>query len=247
MNPIDELLESNEQPFYQTRQHHVTLIVPAVTKVALVVILIAAGVQSNIAFGQHQLVLIGGLTASQVIPLACGVISFLVLASIVNDYMRWRGEHYAITDHRLVLTHGFMGRRVVQLPFEHVQNTSWSQNPLGQLIGYGKIEIVQHNNDVHSVDYVIAPKLFHQKLSEAQRDFEQGYGYLDDESANQPTESYRDPPPDDPRPTQENHHTSNEKSHSFSERLEDLKALRDRGILSLEEFETQLRELRDRA
>ncbi len=233
---IDEQLGKNEQMLYEARQHLVMLISLILSKLILIGIMIVTGIVSREAFIDNtEPIMIGSFTlvlpANQLIPALAGVISILMLIGIVNDYLLWVAERYIITDRRVIKFHGFANKTVIESSLGKINDIAYKQNLMGGLFGYATIEIYTASEDtINTMDYVAQPIAFKQALQGAIANYEQGYGYLDlhiqpggpmtDHMAYRPLD--------------------------INQTLEDLAKLRDRGILSSDEFETKKRELLNR-
>jgi membrane protein YdbS with pleckstrin-like domain len=226
---IDSLLGRGEQILYVARQHTFVLIINILTELALIAVLVAAGVASNIAFAQNSTPLIGSFTASDLILIICVVISIAVLISGFLDYLRWSTEQYVVTDRRVIQVRGLLNKRVTDSSLEKINDVELRQTLIGRIFNFGTVSILTASGDegVNVMDRIGAPLDFKKAMLEAKYNHDRGYGYL---------ESY--PPP----------HGAATMSGSgdIQRMLEDLAALRDRGILSDNEFEAKKRELLSR-
>lgn len=222
---LDNLLSRGEQILYVARQHLFVLIANLATELTLIALLVAAGVASNMAFDSAR-VTFGGITASDLILLICVGISVVVLISGFLDYLRWTVEQYVITDRRVIQVRGLLSRRIIDTPLEKITDVEIQQPFIGRLLNFGTVTFTTAAGEggVHSLDRITAPLAFQQALLEARQQLERGYGYLDT--------SYGSVPP-----------TPASVPVEVQRTLEELAALRDRGILSLDEFEAKKREL----
>src|SRR6266487_1289679 len=107
---IDQLLARGENILYIGRQHIFVLISNILAELALIALLIAAGVAS-----QRYLtnVRVAGQPGGTVVLLVCGVISLIVLISAFFDYLRWNNEEYAVTDQRVIHLRGIFNKDVI--------------------------------------------------------------------------------------------------------------------------------------
>lgn len=224
---IDSLLGRGEQILYVARQHIFVLVANILTELALIAILVAAGVASNMAFDTSTVV-VGGLTASNLILLICVGISVIVLISGFMDYLRWTSEQYIITDRRVIQVRGILNKRVTDSSLEKINDVELRQSLIGRLLNFGTVEILTATGDegANLMDRIQSPLEFKRAMLEAKHNHERGYGYLD--PAYQPARVPASAPAD------------------IQRTLEELAALRDRGILSADEFEAKKRELLSR-
>jgi uncharacterized membrane protein YdbT with pleckstrin-like domain len=224
---IDSLLGRGEQILYIARQHIFVLVANILTELALIALLVAAGVASNMAFRNNTTPLIANMTASSLILLICVVISVIVLLSGFADYLRWTTDQVIVTDRRVIQIRGILNKRVLDSSLEKINDVGLSQSLLGRMLNYGTVEILTASGDegVNVLDRIEAPLEFKRAMLEAKHNHDRGYGYLDPGGYTTP----RQATPADIQQT-----------------LEELAALRDRGILSSDEFEAKKRELLSR-
>jgi uncharacterized membrane protein YdbT with pleckstrin-like domain len=227
MSYIDSLLGRGEQILYVARQHIFVLVANILTELALIALLVAAGLASNMAFDTSNAV-IGGITASNLILVICVGISVIVLISGLIDYMRWNAEQYIVTDRRVIQVRGVLSKRVTDSSLEKINDVELRQSLLGRMLNFGTVEILTAAGEegANLMDRIEAPLAFKKAMLEAKHNHERGYGYL--EPAYQPSRAAPNAPAD------------------IQRTLEELAALRDRGILSSDEFEAKKRELLSR-
>lgn len=228
MSYIESLLGRGEQVLYVARQHIFVLIANILTELTLIALLVAAGVASNMAFDPSNVVF-GSMTASRLILLICVAISVVVLISGFIDYMRWTSEQYIVTDRRVIQMRGILNKRVTDSSLEKINDVELRQSLIGRMLNFGTVEILTAAGEegANLMDRIEGPVEFKRAMLEAKHNHERGYGYLDPgyhaprgQMANAPAEIQRT--------------------------LEELAALRDRGILSTDEFEAKKRELLSR-
>ncbi|MBC8077754.1 MAG: PH domain-containing protein [Chloroflexales bacterium] len=222
---VDELLGRGESILYIARQHIFVLISRIFTELVLIGLLVAAGVVANAAFNNPS-VTIGPLQTGQLILLITLVISAGLLLSGLIDYLRWNNEQYIITDRRVIQIRGVLNKEVIDSSLEKINDVELSQSWLGRIFDYGTIEVLTASESgVNAMDRIGHPLDFKRSMLEAKHQHDRGYGYFD-------------PQPDAADPA----HAPVDIERTIAE----LAALRDRGILSTDEFETKKRELLDR-
>lgn len=225
---VEGLLGRGEQILYIARQHIFVLIANMLSELALIALLVAAGVASRIAFDTASIV-VGGMTASNLILLICVSISVIVLISGFVDYMRWNTEQYIVTDRRVIQVRGILNKRVTDSSLEKINDVELRQSLIGRMMNFGTIEILTAAGEegANLMDRIEGPMEFKKAMLDAKQNHERGYGYLD--PMYQPSRG-----------------AGPIASGDIQRTLEELAALRDRGILSAEEFEAKKRELLSR-
>ncbi|MBX0327930.1 PH domain-containing protein [Oscillochloris sp. ZM17-4] len=226
---IDQLLGRGEQIIYIARQHLFVLIANILAELTLIAVLVAAGVASNWAFSTNTTPLIGSLTASSLILLLCVVISVIVMISGFMDYLRWTTEQYVITDRRVIQVRGIVNKRVIDSSLEKINDVELRQTLIGRMMNFGTVEILTASDDaINVMDRIEGPLEFKKAMLDAKHNHERGYGYLDPQSYQSPQQ----------RPSMS--------AGDIQRTLEELAALRERGILSTDEFEAKKKELLSR-
>lgn len=72
--------------------------------------------------------------------IAIGVIALLGLIFFtVVPFLRWRTEHFVITNYHVFFRTGMLHRREHQIPLAHIQNLETSVSFWGRLLGYGSL------------------------------------------------------------------------------------------------------------
>lgn len=227
MSYVESLLGRGEQILYVARQHIFVLIMNILTELTLIGILVAAGVASNLAFRNNSTAMIGGISISDLILLICLVISIIVLISGFLDFLRWNSEQIVITDRRVLQIRGVFNKRVIDSSLGKINDIELRQSIIGRIFNFGTIEILTASGaEGANVMGIEAPLEFKRALLEAKHNLERGYGYLEAEGyiPSRPVSSVTE----------------------IQRTLEELARLRDRGILSPEEFEAKKRDLLSR-
>jgi membrane protein YdbS with pleckstrin-like domain len=228
MTSIDELLGQDEQVLYKVRQHWFGLVVRLLSHLALIALLVSAGVVSKTAFHQASTPIVGTFSASDLILMITLVISLFLLTTASSDYLHWLNDRYLVTDRRVIQVRGIFSMSLIGVPLENIETITITQDFTGRQMNYGTIEIATNEqNLVNVIENASKPALFKQAVQEAIQNYQCGYGYLE--------------PMPEPElvavgvPQQPIRNT-----------IEELAVLRDRGILSTAEFEAKKRELLSR-
>lgn len=225
---LEHLLGRGEQILYVARQHLFVLIANIVTELALIALLVAAGMASHMAFDTSTITF-GGITARNLILLICIGISLAVLFSGFLDFLRWNNTQHVVTDRRLLQVEGVLSKRVNDVALEKINEVTLHQSFTGRLLNFGTVTVFTASGDpgINVLDRIEAPLAFQRALLEARRQLEQNYRFFE--------RVYRPAPAPIASAPAEVQRT-----------LEELAALRDRGILSIDEFEARKRELLSR-
>jgi len=91
-----------------------------------------------------------------------GLLWWLALIPIgraVYRVFEWRLEWFVATDKRLLLTSGFISRKVAMMPIVKVTDMSYTRTPLGRLLGYGRFVLESAGQDqaMRRIDWVAHP------------------------------------------------------------------------------------------
>ena len=226
---VDELLARDEQVLYDGRQHTFVLVSSILTEMVLIAILIAAGVAA-----QRYLtnVSVAGQPGGTVVLLVFGVISVLVLISAFLDYLRWNNEQYIVTDQRVIQVRGVFNKNVIDSSLDKINDIELRQSWLGRIFDYGNIEILTASEvGINEMRKIGHPLDFKRAILEAKHNYTRGFGYLDPQTIAAYTQPAAVPDAD---------------AADLEQTLQKLADLRDRGLLSVDEFEAKKRELLSR-
>lgn len=228
MNTIDTLLGRGERVRYLGRQHVFVLISNILTELLLIGVLIAAGVVSQVAFPDKVL---AGMEVGVLVLIVCVIISLFILGSAFLDYLRWSNEQCIVTDRRVILLRGIFNTAAIDIPLERINGVELRQSWLGRLFGFGDVEIVTvSETGVSQCRSLADPQGLQRAMNDARDDIERGYAYIDQRDI----DAYLDV--EDTLPDVDR----------VSHALQRLADMRDRGLISREEFENKKRELLNR-
>ncbi|WP_129671959.1 PH domain-containing protein [Candidatus Chloroploca sp. Khr17] len=221
MNYVDSLLSRGEQIVYVARQHIFVLISNILAELSMIALLVAAGVASHVAFDTSQPVM-SDLTASSLILLISITMSLVVLVSGFIDYLRWTTEQYVVTDRRVIQVQGVLNKRVTDSSLEKINDVELRQSIFGRMMNFGTVAILTASGSegLSVMDRIADPLAFKRAMMDAKHNLERGYGFLE--------QAYI--------------HSSGA-AGDIQRTIEDLADLRDRGILSSDEFEAKKQEL----
>jgi len=133
----DNLLVQGERVIVNKRPHWKVLILPTI----LFIVIIAAGValatwisKSNWESPQWAYYTIIGVA----------VVALIIL--VLVPFVRWRTEHFVITNHHVFFRTGLLSRREHQIPLGQIANMETEVTFWGRLMGYGSL-IVESSAD----------------------------------------------------------------------------------------------------
>lgn len=152
--------------------------------------------------------------------LATAAFGLIVVLSAVADIMRWRNEQFVITDRRVLQLQGVLSKNVLDSSLEKITDVQLEQSLFGRMFNFGNVDILTASDEgVNRMQAIRRPIEFKRAMMDSRARYD---GYLDRAPV-----AY-----DQPR--------------DVRAVLEQLAALRDRGILSPAEFEAKKRELLSR-
>jgi uncharacterized membrane protein YdbT with pleckstrin-like domain len=141
---INKYLLPREVQVATVRQHPAVLI-PASAQ-ALGGLVVAALLTATVVHG-----IIAG-----VVWIACAVLLLRLLWKILN----WSVDYFVVTTERLLLTTGFLTRRVAMMPLTKVTDMSFRRTFPGRLLGYGEfiVESAGQDQALRNVEYIPYPE-----------------------------------------------------------------------------------------
>ncbi|HEV2452282.1 MAG TPA: PH domain-containing protein [Streptosporangiaceae bacterium] len=143
---VNKYLLPHEHQVITVRKHPAVLIGP----VALVVGgLVLAGVLSEF-IGKH----------SGVALLAIWIAWAVLLGYLVVKAIDWSVNYFVVTSQRMLLTSGFVTRKVAMMPMTKVTDMSFQRSFQGQLLGYGTfvLESAGQEQALRTVDHLPYPE-----------------------------------------------------------------------------------------
>lgn len=142
----------------------------------------------------------------------------LVLARLALVLVAWGNERYIITNRRVLKVEGIFNKQVTDSSLEKVNDVVLEQSVLGRLLGYGDIHIITGSDiGVNHFERIHHPVRFKQAMLNAKTDL-----HTSTSAAPEPTRSLED---------------------DVFAAIERLAELRQRGLITEEEFERKKAEL----
>jgi hypothetical protein len=167
------------------------------------------------------------------------VIAFIPLAELVRIVLDWWNERYLITNRRVMEVRGTINKHVRDSALEKVNDVELNQSVVGRLLGFGTVQIITGSDiGVNKFQRISKPVHFKRAMLNAKEDLHTVLPAAVDEQAAQgrPAEEIEageidaEPPADVDIP----------------DLLVELDELRQKGIISDEEFQAKKKELLSR-
>jgi uncharacterized membrane protein YdbT with pleckstrin-like domain len=160
-----------------------------------------------------------------------GILALLWAGWLGLRYLNWNFTHFVVTSKRVIYRTGVLGKHGVEIPLDRISNINFNQSVWERVIGAGDLEIESAGRDGQTkFDDVWHPDAVQHELYEQIEDHARtraGYG------AGAPS----------PAPAAA---AAPSAGASVPEQLDQLAALRDRGVITAAEFEAKKAQLLDR-
>jgi uncharacterized membrane protein YdbT with pleckstrin-like domain len=213
------LLIENEQLVLEMRPHWIALVIPAI-----VTILVLVGLGFAIAYAPDD-----GAGRTVVVWGAVAVGVFLVVWYPVRRFIAWATSWFVVTSERIIHREGWIAKRSMEIPLEAINDVRFQQGVLERMIGAGDLIISSASEfgrqvfgDIRDPEDV-QKTIYHQGELNKERMYQGRSGAPPHEAPAAPTS----PPA----------------SASTTGELERLAELRDRGVLTEAEFQTQKKKI----
>jgi len=160
-----------------------------------------------------------------------GILALLWAGWLGLRYLNWNFTHFVVTSKRVIYRTGVLGKHGVEIPLDRISNINFNQSVWERVIGAGDLEIESAGRDGQTkFDDVWHPDAVQHELYEQIEDHARTRaGYAAGAPAPAPA------PASPPSP-----------GASVPEQLDQLAALRDRGVITTAEFEAKKAQLLDR-
>ena len=146
-----------------------------------------------------------------------GVLAVLWALWLLFKFLSWKFTYFVVTSDRLIYRHGVLAKRGIEIPLERVNNINFGQGIFERVIGAGDLQIDSAGKEGQSHFYNIRhPDGVQQEI------YRQMEGYDRKKAGWSKPES------------------------SAADEIEKLANLRDRGVISAEEFEAKKTQLLER-
>jgi len=167
------------------------------------------------------------------------VLAIVALTELVRSFLKWRNERYLITNRRVMEIRGIINKNVRDSALEKVNDVNLTQSVVGRVLGYGTVQIITGSDIGANVFRRISgPVRFKRAMLNAKEQWHAASSYAESEEAPPSSSSLSagEMMADEPAPT----------SADIPDLILELDELRQKGILSEEEFQEKKRELLDR-
>ena len=143
---VNRYLLPHERQVISVHQHPAVLIRPVVE--ILIGLAIAGWVSSSIAHGNNTAILV------------IWILWALLLLRLLWKAFEWSENYFVVTSQRLLLSQGFLTRKVNMMPLAKVTDMSFQRPPMGRLLGYGEfiVESAGQNQALRIVDHLPYPE-----------------------------------------------------------------------------------------
>jgi uncharacterized membrane protein YdbT with pleckstrin-like domain len=173
------------------------------------------------------LALIGVFTLSGSVQTVAGwawaILAVIWAVWLAIKYVQWQYTHFVVTDDRVIFRTGMLSKHGVEIPLERINNINFDQRIFERLIGAGDLDIESAGREGQShFEDVRHPDGVQQEI------------YRQMEVNAKETASWSAP------------HSSPGGGANIPEQIEQLAALRDKGHITAEEFETKKAALLER-
>jgi len=125
------LLIENEELILELRPHWIAIVVPAV-----VTILVVAGWILALTYAPDD-----GTSRSIVVWGASAIGVFLLIAFPVRKFIAWVTSYFVVTSDRLIHREGWIAKRSMEIPLEAINDVRFHQGVFERLIGAGDLII----------------------------------------------------------------------------------------------------------
>jgi uncharacterized membrane protein YdbT with pleckstrin-like domain len=148
MGYIDNNLIEGETVIYEARLHWVLFLKPMILSLIFVTIAVALFYFANDSIDSGNTLLMQRIG---------GVLILLALIPVVVGVFRRRAREYAVTNKRVVMQTGIVGRQTEEVFLNKIESIGVDQNVLGRMLGYGTVTIRGTGGSFGPFERVSAP------------------------------------------------------------------------------------------
>lgn len=168
------------------------------------------------------------------------VLALVVLAELVRHFLDWLNERYIITNRRVMEVKGIINKHVRDSALEKVNDVDLKQSVVGRVLGYGTVQIITGSDiGINMFRRISNPVRFKRAMLNAKEQLHASPLAVDPEEAAviAPPISKVEPAVETPVPAA---------AANVTQLIVELAELRQKGIISEEEFQTKKKELLER-
>ena len=217
-----KLLIENEELILELRPHWIAIVMPAI-----VTILVVTGWILALTYAPDD-----GTSRSIVVWGASAIGLFLLIAFPVRKFIAWATSHFVVTSDRVIHREGWIAKRSMEIPLEAINDVRFHQGVFERLIGAGDLIISSASEfgrqvfgDIRNPEYV--QKTIYQQGELNKDRMYRGVGRDSAPAVQAPATSSATAPAMPPA------------SASTTGELERLAELRNKGVLTEDEFQSQ--------
>ena len=143
---INRYLLPHERQVISVHQHPAVLFRPVLE--VLVGLAIAGWVTSSLVHGNNTAILVIWL------------LWLILVLRLLWKVFEWWENYFVITSQRMLLSQGFVTRKVNMMPLTKVTDMSFQRSAMGQLLGYGEfiVESAGQDQALRNVDHLPYPE-----------------------------------------------------------------------------------------
>jgi Bacterial PH domain/Short C-terminal domain len=258
----ESLLASGEQIVRRAHQHAFVLVAHARYAIAALIIAVVLLVLRAVSNASG--------TAWDALGLVTLALFVVGLVSLAWGWLRFQNEEYVITTRRIIHAEGVVNKRATDSSLEKINDAILTESLFGRMFGFGDLDVLTASESgIERLRMLRDAKSFKKAMIEAKHDLELDLSRptmppLRSEAAYSPEPA--GVPPQAPAPVAapvngDGHETetspiataaparpANDRTsaHDIADTLDRLGGLRDRGVITAEEFDAKKRELLDR-
>jgi uncharacterized membrane protein YdbT with pleckstrin-like domain len=159
MSYVDRNLTSGETVIYKTRLHWIVML-----HHILMAVVAAAGAAVLLYFAIAQ----DNLSQDSVhtFEIVAGVLLLAAVITLVVGAIQRNSTEMAVTNHRVIIKVGLVGRRTVELLLSIVESIEIKETGLGRMLGYGTIVVIGTGGTPEPFYRVAHPLEFRSKVQQ---------------------------------------------------------------------------------
>jgi uncharacterized membrane protein YdbT with pleckstrin-like domain len=101
------------------------------------------------------------------------VVGIIVLISLLADFLRWKNEEYIVTTRRVIHSRGVMSKKILDSSLSKINDVVLEQSWMGRMMNYGTIRILTASDEViNALINIYNPIGFKQAMLEAKAQLE---------------------------------------------------------------------------
>jgi len=137
MSYLESLMSTDETIQRTARQHWITILGPLTVNGLVLAASVALG-----AWAFRTGTFGPESQARPILAIGLGLVQVWALASLLFAVARWRAKQYLVTTRRVIEVDGILNKTVTDSNLDKVNDIVLRQSALGRVLGYGQIEII---------------------------------------------------------------------------------------------------------